>query len=158
MHLGYFVASYCGILVVLALAMPMPKRFPVPAGGKDPVIGSAARCFRLVYSQQPSEDLPAHVRLESTIINRWELPVPDSIWYRLAAEPSRTATGWWHVAGPDSVDFVAWHHAPLLRIPVRGGRGHGIFHGPMSLFVAMIEPAIPVHAIPETCGEFAPGV
>jgi len=161
MKLGYFVTFYGGILIVLGLAMPMPNGFHVPIGGRDPVGGSPPRCFALIYSQPPSEDFPAHVRLESAIMHRWSLPVPDSIWYRLDAEPSRATSGWWRLAGPDSVDFVAWDHAPLFRIPARGGQGHGIYRGAPSLFVAMIEPPIPVHAFSVPCGEStnsAPGV
>ena len=37
MRLGYFVASYGGILLVLGLAIPIPTRFQVPTGGSDPV-------------------------------------------------------------------------------------------------------------------------
>jgi hypothetical protein len=153
MRLGYFVASYGGIFVVLGLAMPMPTRFQVAAGGNDPVPESAPRCFALAYAQTPSEDFPAHVRLEWPIVYKWNLPVPDSNWYRIVAEPSRVETGWWHVAGPDSVDFVAWHHGPLFRIPVRGGQGHGVFRGAPSFVAAMVEPAIPVGVIPEACDE-----
>ncbi len=161
MKLGYFVTSYGGILIVLGLALPMPEGFHVPSGGKDPVGGSAPRCFALIYSEPPSEDFPAHVRLESAIMHKWNLQVPASIRYRLDAEPSHAASGWWHLAGPDSVDFVAWDHAPFFRIPVRGGQGHGVYRDAPSLFVAMIEPRIPVHAIPERCDastNSAPGV
>lgn len=119
MRLGLFVATFGGLLFIVALVVPIPYGPPILAGGLGPAPGSAPRCLHLAYDyEQDVLRLPSVIRLHSDTVRASSTGGP---WFRAEAgqELGLRAQAEWRPAGTDSID-IAWHHSPVLRLPLRG--------------------------------------
>ena len=153
MRIGSFSAVFAALLLVIALVMPVPSDPSAPLGGEPPIPGTAPRCFALVYDEAKLGDrLAASVRLEPDVLYTGDLPAPGTVVYSaVPASPYPSRLGSWRLAGPDSVDVMVHYHGPLLRIPVRGGAGRGIWMGPRTVFTLMVDEGFRLRATPTHC-------
>jgi len=128
MRFGLVFSTLASLLTVVAIGIPIPFGPRGVPGGTGPLAGSAPRCLSLRYEQQPEAAwLPSMVRLRSGAAR-----IGGPGWFAAdgGPTPGLHTIAWWRAAGPDSMD-IAWHHSPLLRLPVRGD----------SVMVGRVEPA-----------------
>ena len=129
MRVGLFVALLGALFAVLAITVPVAGDFPPLSSAGVASAPPATRCLSLAYEPATGGRwLPATLRLTSDTAALFDRPPrarayraeggpedgPGSFGYRFAA---------WRPAGSDSVD-IAWHHSPIIRLPVRRG-AHG---------------------------------
>src|SRR5690242_18227528 len=120
-RIGLFIATFAGLLVVLAIGVPLPYGPETLTGGALPAPGSPAQCFRLEYQYERDEPLPSYIMLSSVAVRG------TNEWWQAHGGPERGLhrDAWWRPAGRDSIDFT-WHHGWVFRLsshgPTRKGR------------------------------------
>src|SRR5258705_2516200 len=110
---GVFVALLAGVIVVLALAMPLPYGPPLVLSGQPHAIAGTVRCVQLRFERgEESRYYPWLIRLRSdTMFRRTSWLQADGLGQSAHAIPA-----WWRPVGTDSLD-IAWHHSPIVRLP-----------------------------------------
>jgi len=131
MRLGLYFALLASLLAVLALAVPVPYGpRPIP-GDPGTLLAQTPFCLHVRYDSGGPSDLPSELRLRRARgFGRGMFAAdggPQSF--------RRYNYANWRPAGHDSVD-IAWHHSPILRIPVSGDSliGRGQWAGAAPLF------------------------
>jgi hypothetical protein len=149
-RLAAFGSLFAALLVVLALAVPLPLGPSPVVGGQPPRRDTKPVCLALSYDAMPdTRELPASVRLLPE-------PEPGQGWYRAfgGPDPDRLyRSAWWRPAGPDSID-IGWHHSPVLRLPSRPDSVVGrVIPAYVSSFIAFVLEAreFPVYAVRVPC-------
>ena len=154
MHLRTFIASFGSVLLVLALAAPVPLTAPRVTSNVAPSLGSAPQCFSLAYVREIGPEwFPRRVRLTSD--SSW-LSADRVRWYRVIADSvhdSAYRDAWWRPVGLDSIE-IAWYHSPAIRLPTKGNTLMGVAlpTGVWSLFeLALFAHPYPVRAVRSQC-------
>lgn len=150
MRLGIYLALFASLAMVVALVLPVPYGpRPIP-GDPAALLSRAPLCLRLRYDAAGNGDFPSEVRLRRAARFRTYFAAdggPEL--FRLYGYAS------WRPAGHDSID-IAWHHSPVLRIPIWGdslvGRGQWAGVQPLSFLFDLRQ--FRVVARPFPCSEF----
>lgn len=120
-RIGLFVATFAGLLTILAIGVPLPYGPETVAGGAPPAANSPDQCFRLEYTYERDEPLPSYIQLSAVVVRG------ASGWWQAEGGPEQGLhrDARWRPAGKDSLDFT-WHHGWVFRLSnrglVRGGR------------------------------------
>jgi hypothetical protein len=156
MHLRTFIASFGSVLVVLAVAAPIPVLAP-PIPFEVAAVRGLSQCFSFAYQRELGPEwFPRHMRLatDSSRLRgaaRWYRALSDSVhWdYRDA---------FWRPVAPDSME-IEWHHSPVIRLPMRGDTliGSALPRGHWSLFeVALFVRPYAIRAVRTQCQRLLP--
>jgi hypothetical protein len=112
-----------GLLLVLALAVPMPYGPGFEAGRAIGDGGSV--CARLHDSVVPTEsDIPTEVELSRQVAR----PSMGRDWYSALLRRGSHVTGRegaWRAFAQDSIE-IRWHHSPSVRLRIDGARVSGV--------------------------------
>lgn len=154
MHLRTFIASFGSVLLVLALAAPVPLTAPRVTSNVAPSLGSSPQCFSLAYVREIGPEwFPRRVRLTT---DSSSLRADRVRWYRVITDSVRNSgyrDAWWRPVGFDSIE-IAWHHSPAIRLPTRGDTliGVALPTGVWSLFeLALFAQPYAVRAVRSQC-------
>ncbi len=114
-----FFPLWCGVMIVMGLTVPAPRRAPWPWTSVD-VPWAADRCVVLSSPAGIHTYLPDSIRM---------MPVPRARMRRLVSNArelghERSEFLYWAAAVPDSVD-IAGYHTRIVRIPAVGATGVG---------------------------------
>ena len=153
MKFATFASSLTGLLVVLTIAVPVSPNFPAGPALAVPPASPNPQCLLLTYTPGVvAEAFPASVRLWQQINH---MAPTGHTWYEADGRGpgARRGKGFWTRAAGDSIDIVAWHHAPILRLPMTGAtrRGRGGWPGHASLFAALVDRGFTVRAAEQPC-------
>ena len=135
MRPGLFIATFAGLLSVLAVAIPVPGTFAPPALAAYDGQREIPECIAfLTPKSRWGAGLPARVRLLDRGLNT---PTEPHGWNRAISSERRDRAGHddavWRRVGPDSIDIVPQYHGVVLRLhvgrPELSGRGGTAYYG-----------------------------
>jgi hypothetical protein len=153
MQFATFASLFAGLLVVLTVVVPISTNFPTGAPLAVSLGSPNPQCLLLAYGPGVvAGAFPSSVRLRQQIKH---LSPAGRVWYESDSRGPgvRRGEGFWARAAADSIDIVAWHHAPILRLPITGAmrRGRGGWPGHASLFAALVDRGFTVLAAEKFC-------
>jgi|SRR5437660_1162604 len=137
MRFGLIVGILAGLTLVIALLVPARSPTLLSVPGPTPPPPALTSCLSLTYQGSGRLDvLPNSVTLQ-----------PDSTSWVLGRRTYRASgngdplwkDAFWSYAGLDSIDITA-HHQPIMRLPIRAGRGRGIPYRDGPLLPSLLSP------------------